>query len=95
MNKARENCDEELQLFSSELQLVGTIHSHPGNLRTIMSIPDMGLQRAYRHIQNDHYFKCSKATDCFLWGHGILFSRYYFFRGRTTNSKMEFGKIVL
>lgn len=45
MNKARENCDEELQLFSSELQLVGTIHSHPGNLRTIMSIPDMGLHK--------------------------------------------------
>lgn len=98
MNKARENCDEELQLFSSELQLVGTIHSHPGNLRTIMSIPDMGLHK-YLSEHIDTYKTTTilnaQKRQIASYGDTEFCSADIIFRGRTTNSKMEFGKIVL
>ena len=53
MNRHKNQSEEMYRIFSGEFQLVGYIHSHPGTLRTELSLPDRKLHQFLKVSRED------------------------------------------
>lgn len=57
MNRYKDESEEMYRIFSGEFQLVGYIHSHPGTLRTELSLPDRKLHQLLKESREDFYIR--------------------------------------